>query len=93
VFLTIINDNTILIDPGHIFDKDHSIGSKVNVISSQNALVPRTNGQDYAIYLPSPSNSRQIIQELLKKLIAAGIVVNFNVLLPDYKYSCENVYA
>lgn len=86
------NDNTLLIDPGYTFEKDHSIGESINVISSLEAYEPRTNGQDLAIYLTSPSGAREVVQEILESLKAAGIIINFVILAPDYLYILDNPY-
>lgn len=87
------NDNTLLIDPGHVFAKNHSVGESINLLLPDlKPLVPRTTGEDLAIYLTSPSGAREIVQEILKTLAAAGVVINFVVLLPTYKYLCSNPY-
>ncbi len=87
------NSNTILIDPTHVFTKEHLIDAKINVLSSLAGYVPRTNGADYAIYTVSETQARLTIEEILKLLVAAGVVVRFNVLLPTYEYLVENPYV
>ena len=88
------NNNTLLLDPSYVFQKDHLIGANINVILDQlNPYTPRTNGADLAIYLTSPSSAREIVQTILKSLTAAGIIVNFVILLPSYRYLCENPYS
>lgn len=88
------NDNTLLIDPGHVFTKDHAIGEQINLLLPDlKPLIPRTTGDDLAIYLTSPSGAREIVQEILRTLAAAGVIINFVVLLPTYKYLCSNPYA
>ena len=94
-YLTISNDKTMLIDPGHSFAETHLVGSEVNLISStqMTPYVPRTNGDDLAVYLTSPANSRVLVQEILESLTAAGITVSFLILAPTYKYLIDNPYA
>jgi hypothetical protein len=78
------NDQTLLLDPSHVFTQNHSNGGKVNYLSSLTAPTPALDGSDLAIFLVSPSTARQAVQTLLQDLVAAGVVVTFVVLLPDY---------
>lgn len=91
-FRGIPNSNTILIDPSYVFKFDHSVGESINVITQQKPYVPRIDGTDLAIYLNSPSQARQIVQDILTSLAAAGIIVNFRVLAPKYRYILDNPY-
>jgi len=91
-FRGIPNSNTILVDPGYTFTKDHAIGESVNVISAQSSHTPSRDGNDLAIYLTSPSGARQVVEEILETLKAAGIVITFVVLAPEYRYLCDNPY-
>lgn len=93
-FITIPNSKTILIDPGYTFQFTHLVGSEVNLLRPNQTAPykPRRDGTDLAIYLTSPSNSRQIVQNLLKSLAAAGIVINFLILLPEYRYILDNPF-
>ena len=93
-YLTIPNTNTILIDPAHVFENDHLVGSTVNVITnSLRPHEPADSGKDLAVYLTSPSSARRVVQELLESLAAAGVLVTFIIKLPEYKYLCWNPYS
>lgn len=89
------NPNTLLLDPGHVFQKQHLIGANLNVLLPDlKPATPRTSGDDLAVYLTSPSGARQIVQDILKELAAAGVIIKFVILLPEYKYLvCQNPYA
>lgn len=91
-FRGIPNSKTILIDPSYVFTKEHPVGSKVNVIIDQRPYIPRRDGTDLAIYMTSPSDAREVVQEILRTLAAAGIILNFVILAPSYKYLCDNPY-
>lgn len=91
-FRGVPNSNTLLIDPSYIFKRDHSIGEVINVISEKAPYVPRTTGEDLAIYFTSPSGAREVVQSILETLKAAGIVLNFVILAPKYKYLIDNPY-
>lgn len=86
------NTNTILIDPSHVFTKDHAIGTKVNVITQTKGYTPSTTGDDLPIYITAPSNARSLVEGILGTLKAAGIVIQFVVLAPEYKYLIDNPY-
>lgn len=87
------NANTILLDPSHVFQAGHSIGGNINLLDpGLTPAIPRSNGQDLAIYMTSPAGARNIVQNILKSLAAAGIIVNFIVLLPEYAYLVDNPY-
>lgn len=93
-FLTVSNSNTILIDPSYPFQFTHQTNSPINLLvpNQTTPYVPRINGSDYAIYFTSPSSGRATIQSILESLKAAGIVVNFLILLPTYNYLITNPY-
>jgi hypothetical protein len=92
-YIAVPNTNTILIDPSHKFENTHIVGSYVNVIiNSLQPLTPRISGDDYAIYMTSPAQSRVLVQELVKSLAAAGVIITFIIKLPEYKYLCTNPY-
>jgi hypothetical protein len=86
------NTTTILLDPSYTLTKDHPIGETINIISKREPYAPLRNGKDLAIYLTSPSGAREIVQGILRTLAAAGIVINFKILAPKYKYILDNPY-
>lgn len=92
VFRGIPNTNTILLDPAYVFKHNHASGTVINVVSQNRPYAPRINGQDLAVYLPSPSAGRQIVQTILRSLAAEGIVITFKVLAPKYRYLLDNPY-
>lgn len=91
-FRGVPNSNTILIDPSYIFQHDHPIGEYVNVVPALSPYIPRVDGSDLAIYMTSPSGARVAVENILRTLAAAGVLVNFVVLAPTYKYLCDNPY-
>lgn len=92
-FRGVPNSNTILIDPSYVFQNDHLIGSYINVVSDLVPLTPNKDGSDLAIYMTSPSSARDAVEEILMTLAAAGIILNFVVLAPTYKYVVDNPYT
>ncbi len=86
------NSNTILLDPSYVFKHDHTTSCKINVILKPQAYVPRRNGTDLAIYMTSPSSARQIVQNILLSLKAAGVTIKFVIKAPKYRYIIDNPY-
>lgn len=84
--------STILIDPGYVFKSDHAIGSNINVLHDTKSYSPNKDGRDLAVYLTSPAGARAVVQEILRSLAAAGIIVNFKILAPTYHYLIVNPY-
>lgn len=91
-FRGVPNSKTILLDPSYVFKKDQPIGTPVNVLFEQKPYTPRRAGDDLAIYLTSPSDAREVVQAILASLAAAGVIVNFVILAPSYKYLIDNPY-
>lgn len=91
-YVAILNSTTIAIDPNFTFKKTHDIGKNVNVMSSRAALLPNKLGTDLAVYLPSMVAARLVVQKILEKLRAAGIVLKFVTLVPRYKYIIDSPY-
>lgn len=91
-FRGVPNSNTVLLDPSYKFIKDHGINEIINVLISQTPYSPKRSGEDLAIYLTSPSDARLVVQNILSSLAAAGVIVNFVILAPEYKYLIDNPY-
>jgi len=91
-YRAIPNTNTILIDPSYIFMKSHAIGTILNYIIPNKPIKPQINGNDFAIYLTSPSDARLAVQAILETLKAEGIKIVFIILAPKYTYLLDNPY-
>lgn len=88
-YYNVLNSNTIEISASAPFAFDHFSGATVNIqMAGQiSPYLPRSNGQDLAIYLPSMVEARTIVQDLLSGLAAEGVIVNFVILSPTYTYT------
>jgi hypothetical protein len=91
-FRGVPNDKTILLDPSYVFQKTHNTNEKVNVLNDLLEVKPQINGDDYAIYMNDPVAARTVVEQLLRDLTAAGIIVTFVVLAPDFKYIIDSPY-
>lgn len=81
------NNNTLLIDASHIFQFTHPVGSPVNFVADQ-PTIPRVTGIDYPVYIVGTEEAREATQLLIKKLLAAGVVVRFIVSFPEVLFEC-----
>ena len=89
-FRGIPNSSTILIDPSYVFTEDHPVGTIINVSLDRKSFTPNRDVRDLAIYMTSPSISREIVEGILETLKAAGIIIRFIVLAPKYRYLLDN---
>jgi hypothetical protein len=81
------NNSTLLIDASYQFQKDHDAGRKVNLIIPSPAL-PRVTGDDYPVYITGTEEARVAAQDLVRKLLAAGVVIRFIVDFPEFLFEC-----
>jgi hypothetical protein len=86
-FLGKVGSGALIIDPGHVFDRDHLVGAKLRLVRQVGPYFPRSSGEDLAIYLTSTSTARDLVAQYLRDIIAAGIVIKFNISVPEQKWS------
>lgn len=82
------NNSTLLIDASYIFQNTHDAGRKVNLISNQPSI-PRLTGEDFAFYVTGTQQAREIAQQLIRRILAAGVVVRFIVEFPEFLFECR----
>jgi hypothetical protein len=75
------NNTTLLIDPAYTFQKNHSIGDMVNVISKPYSK-PSIEGDDFSVYLVGVTAARILAQRIVESVVAAGVVVRWQVAEP-----------
>ena len=76
------SNTTLLLDPSYVFLDNHSVGEAVNVTVKPYSR-PRTNGNDYSIYLTGVTAARLLAQDIIKTIVAAGVVIRFIVIEPE----------
>ena len=86
------SDSVILLDPSFIFTNTQPQDTYINIVSNASPFIPDRNGNAYPIYLTSSTQAREVIQGILQTLAAAGVVVNFVIAAPEYKYLIDNPY-
>lgn len=77
------NNSTLFIDPGYVFQYDHAIGEVVNVIVTPYGK-PDKDGTDYSVYLVGVVAARLLAQQIIESIKAAGIVINWTIIGPEY---------
>jgi len=82
------NNSTLLLDASYIFQKQHLVGTKVNYVANT-PTIPRITGEDYAVYVTGTQEARTAAQDLIKKLLAAGVVVRFVIEFPEVLFECS----
>lgn len=92
-YLSVPNSNTILLNPSYTIKQNHSAGATMNFLSALSPMVPSTTGSDYPIYITDPTSARTSVQTLLNSIAAAGVIVTYDVLLPEYAYFKVNPYT
>lgn len=81
------NNSTLLIDASYIFQKEHAVGTKVNYVVNT-PTIPRITGDDYAVYITGTQEARAAAQDLIKKILAAGVVIRFVIEFPEVLFEC-----
>lgn len=81
------NNSTLLIDASYEFQKDHAAGRKINLVIDKPSI-PRITGEDYPFTVTGTEQAREAAQELIKKLIASGVVVRFIIDFPEFLFIC-----
>lgn len=81
------NNSTLLIDASYVFQKEHVAGRRVNLVIDQ-ATTPRVTGDDYPVYIVGTEDARSAAQNLIRRLIAAGVVIRFLINFPEVLFEC-----
>ena len=77
--------NQILIDPAYRFKKTHTAGTTAQYIHARVPLSPSRDGTDYQAYITGTNSARNTMFKLFDLLVAAGIFVDQNVLIPKLR--------
>ena len=72
------NNTTLLLDPIYSFKSSHAQGEPVNLIQVPQKDVSK-DGSDYAIYIVGVTAARILAQDIIKSIIASGVVVRWIV--------------
>ena len=76
----------IVIDPAYRFKKTHAEGAQVQYIHANTPYVPGIDGSAYPVYVTGTAQARNTLFKLLEGLVAGGVFLQPDVLLPNLRY-------
>ena len=76
----------IILDPAYRFTKTHKIGAQVQYVHNVYPYQPTINGSDYPVYITGTAQARNTLFKLMESLVASGIFLQPDVLLPQLRY-------
>lgn len=85
------NTSQILIDPSYRFKKNHPIGTQILFIRDKRAYTPTIDGSDYPWYVTGTTAARNSLFQMAELLVASGIFVEADVILPDLRYTDSSI--
>lgn len=93
-YLAKIGTKALIIDPSHVFEKDHLSGVSIRLVRQLGTYIPRNDGSDYAVYTTSTSPARDLLMDYLKQIAASGVRLKFVIRVPDQKWAVlPNLYT
>jgi hypothetical protein len=76
----------IIIDPAYRFKKTHKNGAQIQYVHANTPYVPGIDGSSYPTYVTGTAQARNTLFTLLESLVAGGIFLQPDVLLPKLRY-------
>lgn len=93
-YLSKIGDSALIVDPSHIFQKEHLTGTGIRLLRQIGAIAPRVDGSDFMVYTTSTSPARDLLAEYLRLIAASGISFRFIIKVPEQKWEViPNLYS
>lgn len=93
-YLAKIGTKALIIDPSHVFEKDHLNGVSVRLVRQIGAYIPRNDGSDLAVYTTSTSPARDLLMSYLRQIAASGVRLKFVIRVPSQKWAVlPNLYT
>lgn len=93
-YLAKIGTKALIIDPSHVFEKDHLSGVSIRLVRQIGAYIPKNDGSDYAVYTTSTSPARDLLMAYLKQVAASGVRLKFVIQVPSQKWPLlPNLYT
>ncbi len=80
------NNESLVINPLYTFTKNHLLGDIINYASSETAFVPRSNGSDFPAFITGTEEALKLVQNLIRRIKAVGVVLKFIVQRPEYRF-------
>lgn len=77
------SEKTLRINPSYKFQKNHPIGTDISLIAQNSPANPAKDGTDYPFYLTDSIAGRVYAENLIKEVVATGIVLVIYILYPN----------
>ena len=85
-YLGKVGTQALIIDPGHVFQRDHLKGTLIRLVRHVGNYIPRTTGDDFPVYMTGTSQARTLVANFLADIVAAGVTLKFQIQVPDQKW-------
>lgn len=85
-YLGKVGTQALIIDPSHVFERDHLKGTTIRLVRQVGSYIPRTNGDDFAVYITGTSQARTLVAQFLADIVASGITLKFQIQVPSQKW-------
>ncbi len=82
------NNSTIVLDSSYIFSSDHSLNEIINYIPEAKGYDPRDDGSDYAAYITDTKKAVEVVQDIIGRIKAVGVVLRWIIKYPEYNFNC-----
>jgi len=77
------SSGSLLVDPSYKFKLTHDVGADIALLKDVKPYIPATDGSDRQAYLTGTVNGRLEAQNIIEKLMAAGIFLNIIIVTPE----------
>lgn len=82
------NNSTLILDSAYTFLRDHNPNEMINYIPEAKGYDPRDDGSDYAAYITGTKKAMEVVQDLITRLKAVGVVLRWVIKYPEYNFEC-----
>lgn len=92
-YIAVPSTGSIFLDPAYRFKKSHPAGVAINLLSSNVGTQVTSNGSDFPVYVVDTVGPRNTLETLIQDAAAAGVFINFVVVLPSNVYNAFSLYS
>lgn len=92
-YIAVPSTGSIFLDPAYRFKKSHPSGVAINLLSSRAGTQVTPNGSDFPVYVVDTVGPRNTLEVLIQDAAAAGVFINFVVVLPHNVYNAFGLYS
>lgn len=82
-YLSKVGTQGLIVDPSHVFVRDHLIGTQLRLVRQVGPYIPTTTGEDLPVYLTATSAARSLLLGYISNIIAAGITLKVEIQVPE----------